>query len=86
MTTLSIVGISGSLSNPSRTTVLVDAILKALADRSGHKTKFLRLSDSASALFGATSPADVGKDARQFLDLIEGADLLVVGTPVYRAS
>ncbi|WP_045835112.1 FMN reductase [Hyphomicrobium sp. 99] len=86
MTALSIVGISGSLTNPSRTTVLVDAILKAVAERSGHKTKLLKLSDSAPALFAATSPADVGKDARQFLDLIEGADLLVVGTPVYRAS
>jgi FMN reductase len=86
MSAPSIVGVSGSLSNPSRTSALVAAILTSIEQRSGHSTSMLELSASAPVLFSATSPSDVSAEARQVLDLVEAADLLVIGTPVYRAS
>lgn len=82
----SIVGISGSLSVPSRTSVLVKQVLKALQHSTGHSTQFLELSASADALFQSRSPKDLTGPARDFIDTIEQADLLVVGSPVYRAS
>ena len=86
MSTPSIVGISGSLSDPSRTSVLVKHVLRGLERETGYKSTFLELSKSASSLFEVHSPYNVNERARAFIDQVEQADLLVIGTPVYRAS
>lgn len=86
MSTPSIVGISGSLSDPSRTSVLVKHVLAGLERETGYPSTFLELSQSATSLFAARSPYDINDRARAFVDQVEQADLLVIGTPVYRAS
>lgn len=86
MTKPSIVGISGSLSDPSRTTVLVKAVLLAIEQASGYTSSFIELSDAAPALFQSRSPKDLSATGKAFVQRVEQADLLVVGTPVYRAS
>lgn len=77
---------SGSVTRPSRTTALVRSIVEAIASRGGIHTKLVELADAAPHLFAALTPYQVDGKAREILDLVEGADLLVVGTPVYRAS
>jgi FMN reductase len=86
MSTPSIVGISGSLSDPSRTSVLVKHVLRGLERETGYTSTFIELSQAADSLFAVRSPYDVNEQARAFIDQVERADLLVVGTPVYRAS
>ena len=81
-----IVGVSGSVTRPSRTTALVRSIVEAIASRADTDTEIVELADAAPHLFAALTPYQVEGRAREILDLIEGADLLVVGTPVYRAS
>ena len=81
-----ILGVSGSVTRPSRTTALVRAIVEAIAARCGARTDVVELVDAAPHLFGALTPYQVQGEARAILDRVEGADLLVVGTPVYRAS
>lgn len=81
-----IVGISGSVTRPSRTTALVHAIVDAIAARGDVRTEVVELADVAPHLFAALTPHAATGRARGILDLVEGADLLVVGTPVYRAS
>lgn len=81
-----IVGISGSVSRPSRTTALVDILVQAIAARGDCRTEVVELVDAAPHLFTALTPGQVEGRARDILDVVESADLLVVGTPVYRAS
>jgi len=86
MTTVSIVGVSGSVIRPSRTTVLVNAVLETLSSRIDAKTTLIELVDAAPALFDALTPDRLDGEAKALVRTVESADLLVIGSPVYRAS
>lgn len=81
-----IVGVSGSVTRPSRTTALVSEILDRIATRLDADVRLIELIDSAPDLFTALTPDKLTGAARAVVDTVETADLLVVGTPVYRAS
>jgi len=83
---LSIVGISGNVTRPSRTATLVDTILSAIEDRTGATAKKIELKDAAPILFSTLTPADISPQGREIIEAVESADLLVVATPVYRGS
>ncbi len=84
--TLKILGISGSLTRPSRTTALLRCILDALALRLRQPVTLIELVDDAPHLFSALGRAQLAGRAAEVIRAVEEADLLVVGTPVYRAS
>lgn len=86
MASPTIVGISGSLSKPSRTSSLVSELLSRIASKTDADPKLLELAEIAATIFAVHSPGNVSEPARAILSQIESADLLVVGTPVYRAS
>jgi FMN reductase len=86
MAGLSIVGVSGSVTRPSRTTALVQAVLDRLQARTGIATQLIELVDSAPHLFAALTPDRLAGEAKALVETVEQADLLVLGTPVYRAS
>ncbi|MCX5579705.1 FMN reductase [Kaistia terrae] len=86
MTELSIVGIAGNVTRPSRTAVLVGEILKVLEARTGANTRLIELVDAAPLVFAALTPDRLQGEAKELVRLIERADVLVVGTPVYRAA
>lgn len=86
MTGLSIVGVSGSVTRPSRTTALVQAVLDRIEARSGISTKLIELVDSAPHLFTALTWNKLAGEAKALVKTVEQADLLIIGTPVYRAS
>jgi FMN reductase len=86
MTEPSIVGVSGSVTRPSRTTALVQVILDRIQARSGVVPKLIELVDSAPHLFTALTPDKLAGAAKGLIETVEQADLLVIGTPVYRAS
>lgn len=79
-----IVGLSGSTSRPSRTTALVEALLENLSDLG--PCRLIELADEAPQLASALSPAALTGRAASTVAAVEAADLLVVGTPVYRGS
>lgn len=81
-----VVGVSGSVTRPSRTTALVRAIVDEIASKADAEGRVLELVDAAPHLFSALTPHQVEGRSREILDVVESADLLVVGTPVYRAS
>lgn len=81
-----IVGISGSVGRPSRTTALVAALVDRIAARSVGEKTIIELVDHAPSLFQSLTPYELRGEGRDIVDLVESADLLVVGTPVYRAS
>ncbi|QAY72230.1 FMN reductase [Agromyces protaetiae] len=91
MTTISIVAVSGSLHSPSKTTVLVNELLGAFAtalaaDGREIETHLVELSEIGPEFGGALRRDQLGPAAEEALRLIEGATLLIVASPVYRAS
>lgn len=83
---LRVVGVSGSLHEPSRTTALVREILTAVGERAPADTTLVEVATLGASLAGALRRDDVGADAERALRTIEEADLLVAASPVYRAS
>lgn len=84
--TLNIVAVSGSLHSPSKSSALLLALTTAIESRVAATTHLIEVSDLAAEL-GPTLRRDLLPDlARGELERIEAADLLVVASPVYRAS
>ncbi|GAA1416936.1 FMN reductase [Agrococcus citreus] len=83
---LRIVAVSGSLHRPSSTTALVGALAAAVAERVDAEVRLLELAHLGPLLGGVLSREALPAEAEEALVAIEGADLLVVGSPVYRAS
>ena len=81
-----IVAVSGSLHEPSKTTALVRAIADAVAERAPAEITVIKLTTIGPALAGALRRDDLPADVEAQLVAIEQADLLIVGSPVYRAS
>lgn len=87
---LRVVAVSGSLHAPSKTTALVRAILVALERALGSSydidVHLIELSEVGRAFSGALRRDELSAEAEAEIVRIEEADLLVVASPVYRAS
>ncbi|WP_341487659.1 FMN reductase [Pararhizobium sp. A13] len=86
MTERTILGLSGNVKKPSRTASLVEAIVLASAERTGASQHIIELVDAAPVLFKALRADQLDAQGRAIIDAVEAADVLVVGSPVYRAS
>lgn len=84
--TVRILGISGSVRRPSRTTTLVERLTRRIADALGGTGEVIELVDAAPHLLSALERDALGEIGQDLINRIETADALVVGTPVYRAS
>ncbi|MEV4687082.1 FMN reductase [Microbacterium sp. LWH3-1.2] len=83
---LRVVGVSGSLHEPSRTTALVRRILAGVAQRIPAETELIEIARLGAGFAGALTREEVAPEVETALQAIESADLLVVASPVYRAS
>ena len=83
---LRVVGVSGSLHEPSRTTELVRAILAEVGFRIEIESTLIEIAALGPGFAGALRRDQVAPAVEEALQLIESADLLVVASPVYRAS
>ena len=84
--TLNVVAVSGSLHSPSKTTALVREILAALERELSIDVHLIELSQVGREFSGALRRDELSAAAEADLQRIEGADLLIVASPVYRAS
>lgn len=85
-TPLKVVAVNGSVHQPSRTRVLVQALLEALEERLVLDTRIVDLSEIARPLGGALSREELPAEIEAQLADIESADLLIAAAPVYRGS
>lgn len=85
MTQVRIVGVSGSLSVPSRTTELVAAVAREFAQPLEASVEIIELGSLVGALAG-TNRGELGAEAIAALSAVENADVIVVGSPAYRAA
>jgi len=83
---LRVVAVSGTLSSPSKTDALVDAIVAALADVLPVEVHVIRVSEIGPAFAGALTRDQLDATVERELVAIETADLLIAASPVYRAS
>jgi FMN reductase len=85
MTQVRIVGVSGSLSVPSRTSALVSAVSNEFARPLAASVELIELGSLVGSLAG-TRRAELGLPAQAALAAVEAADVIVVGSPAYRAA
>lgn len=81
-----VVAVSGSLHEPSKTTALLRAIAAAVAERAEVEITLIQLTEIGPALAGALTRDALPLSVEEQLQAIENSDLLIVGSPVYRAS
>lgn len=86
---LKIVGLSGGLSSPSRTLALVQLALARIAAgaaAAGLATTTQLIDIAALDGIGALRSRPAPEDVEAAFQAVEGADFLVVGSPVYKGS
>lgn len=83
---ITLVKINGSPTRPSKTEVLVNTIAAAVSARAEVVEHAIYLSDVGHAFMCGLTRPDISAKGEQLLQLVERANVLVVGTPVYRAS
>lgn len=83
---LQVVAVAGSVSNPSKTSVLVGQLLATLAESVPIQTRVIELGRIAEQLTGAIYRSQLHPSVEADIAAIESADLLVVASPVYREA
>jgi FMN reductase len=86
MADISVVGVSGSPTRPSRTSALVDLVTHAYAQSLGGEATVIELAPLLGELGAGPFRGDIGPNARAAVELVEAADVIVVGSPAYRAT
>ena len=83
---LKVVAVSGSLHTPSKTTALVKEILASYGREVVVDAHLIAVSEIGPDFAGALRRDELPASVEDELQRIENADLLVVASPVYRAS
>ena len=84
---LTIVGVSGSPSSPSRTSTLVAATVARLAEElDGAAPRTIEIAPLLADLGAAGTRSDMSPATVEALEAVEAADVLVVGSPAFRAA
>jgi len=81
-----VVKINGSPTKRSKTGILIDAIGDSITRIIPMKSHTISLSDVGHEIMCGLSRPDISAAGELLLQLAEQADVLVIGTPVYRAS
>lgn len=84
--TFRVVGVSGSPTIPSRTTALVRRVAESFGDKLGGEVEVIELATVLPSLAAGGYRSNLGQTAQDALDAVETADVLVVGSPAYRAT
>lgn len=83
---LTVVGVSGSLKAPSRTITLVEELVGAIGQQLPVESRIIRVNELGPSFAGALTRSELPAEVEDALQAIESADVLVVASPVYRAS
>ncbi len=84
--TFTAAAVSGSLHAPSKSTALLGAITDSLARKVKIEVTVVEVSALGAGLGGALTRGQLDEPAAAAIAAVEAADLLVVASPVYRAS
>jgi FMN reductase len=79
-------GVSGGVSTPSRTTAVVTRVVERLSAEGLRSSGLIEVAEAARHLFRGLSRAELDATGEAIVQRIEAADVLVVGSPVYKGS
>lgn len=82
----SVIALSGSLTYPSRTRNLVSLIGQQIADRVEGQFQLIDIAELAPSLLGTVSFGNLPPALQEAHRQLQSADVLVIGSPVYKAS
>jgi FMN reductase len=83
---INVVAVSGNLGARSRSRTLVAEVVRAIEDRAAVDTTSIEVGELAAELGLLTNPAAIPPRVAVALAAIGSADVLVVGSPVYKGS
>ncbi len=83
---LKVTAVSGSYKIPSRTTAIIEELTQRLGKQIPIDLHLIELSNIAPDLVASFNPEHFPSHIQRDIQAIENADLLIVATPVYRAS
>jgi FMN reductase len=86
MSTLRIVGVSGGLSHPSRTSVLVKAVLRELETLAHGHCQLIELVTVGPVIGPYLRREQLPPEGEEVVGMIESADVIVAGSPVYKGA
>lgn len=86
MSSRKLVGLVGSFNRPSKSYALTGAVARAAGERYGFHSTLYDLIDVGPSLGNARRSGDLDATARQVLEEVASADVLVIGTPTYKGS
>lgn len=81
-----LVGLAGSFNRPSKTFALVENVAGLAAEKYGFDNTIYDLTDVGPSLGQALRRDDLDSRAREVIDDIVNADVLVIGAPTYKGS
>jgi FMN reductase len=82
----SLLAIAGNVRQPSRTRVLVDGIVEATERAFGVEADIIDIAEVGPTILSALTRPFLSPEGEAIVARVEAADLLIIGTPVYRAS
>lgn len=83
---LKVVVVSGSLQPPSKTRALLDRVVGELAQKRNIETTVIDLAEVGSTIATVTTRKALSPDIEALYRAVEEADLLIVGSPIYKGS
>jgi FMN reductase len=86
MTDFNVVGIAGNLQRPSKTSVLVGEVVRITRQLIGGQSQLFDIVDAGPDVGAYRSPAELAGGTAKIVRALERADVLVVGSPVYKGS
>jgi FMN reductase len=86
MSTLRIIGVSGGLNQPSRTTFLVCEILREIEALAQTPAQLIEIVDVGPLLGQHLHRQQLSAAGEAVLALVENADIIVAGSPVYKGA
>lgn len=81
-----VLGVSGNITRPSKTRTFVDHIAGQLAARIGAASTTFDIQDLGPSLGQARRLGELDPAARNLVEQLTAADVLVVGSPTYKGS
>ncbi|MDX8533707.1 FMN reductase [Mesorhizobium sp. VK25A] len=81
-----VVGFSGNFTRPSKTRGFVEQVVRDIAARNNLSASTFDIEDVGASLGSAKWARDLDQQARDILDRVVNADVLVVGSPTYKGS
>ena len=81
-----VVGFSGNFTRPSKTRGFVEHVVRDIAVHNNLSASTYDIEDVGASLGSAKWARDLDQQARDVLDKVVNADVLVVGSPTYKGS